>query len=78
MIAAKNAQEENMHAILYHRYGPPDVVEYTDVEKPSPGPDQALTLPPLFRLFSIKSSEEMHAAKPRPSGTSPPNPQDSF
>ena len=31
-----------MHAILYHRYGPPDVVEYTDVEKPSPGPDEAL------------------------------------
>ena len=31
-----------MHAILYHRYGPPDVVEYTDVEKPSPGPDEVL------------------------------------
>jgi NADPH:quinone reductase-like Zn-dependent oxidoreductase len=35
-------REGNMHAILYHRYGPPDVVEYTDVEKPSPGPDEAL------------------------------------
>ena len=31
-----------MHAILYHRYGSPDVVEYTDVEKPTPGPDEAL------------------------------------
>jgi NADPH:quinone reductase-like Zn-dependent oxidoreductase len=42
MIAAKNAQEGIMHAILYHRYGPPDTVEYTDVEKPSPGPEEAL------------------------------------
>jgi NADPH:quinone reductase-like Zn-dependent oxidoreductase len=30
------------HAILYHRYGPPDVIEYAEIKKPAPGPDEAL------------------------------------
>ena len=32
----------NTHAILYHRYGPPDVLEYADIEKPVPAADEAL------------------------------------
>src|SRR5260221_7071647 len=31
-----------MKAILYHRYGSPDVVEYTDVETPVPADDEVL------------------------------------
>ena len=42
MIAEKNAQEVNTHAILYHRYGSPDVLEYTNIEKPLPGADEVL------------------------------------
>ncbi len=42
MIARMNAQEGNTHAILYRRYGPPDVLEYTDIEKPSPAADEVL------------------------------------
>src|SRR5690554_8186223 len=31
-----------MKAAVYHRYGGPDVVEYSDVSIPSPGPDEVL------------------------------------
>jgi NADPH:quinone reductase-like Zn-dependent oxidoreductase len=31
-----------MKAIVYHRYGSPDVVECAEIEKPSPGDDQVL------------------------------------
>jgi NADPH:quinone reductase-like Zn-dependent oxidoreductase len=31
-----------MKAILYYRYGPPDVLKYEDVEKPSPGAKEVL------------------------------------
>src|SRR6476469_416553 len=31
-----------MTAILYTRWGPPDVLELHDTEKPAPGPDQVL------------------------------------
>lgn len=31
-----------MKAVLFHRYGGSDVLEYTDVERPAPGPGQVL------------------------------------
>ena len=31
-----------MHAIVYHRYGPPDLLEYSEIEKPSPAPGEVL------------------------------------
>ncbi len=31
-----------MQAIVYHRYGSPDVLEYTEIEKPVPAADQVL------------------------------------
>jgi NADPH:quinone reductase-like Zn-dependent oxidoreductase len=31
-----------MQAIVYHRYGTPDVLEYTEIEKPIPAADQVL------------------------------------
>lgn len=33
-----------MHAIHYHRYGAPDVLECTEIEKPAPGSDEVLIL----------------------------------
>ena len=31
-----------MHAIVYHRYGTPDVLEYREIEKPAPGAGEVL------------------------------------
>lgn len=31
-----------MHAIVYHRYGTPDVLEFQEIEKPTPGPAEVL------------------------------------
>ena len=31
-----------MHAILYHRYGPPDILEHTETDKPLPDKNQVL------------------------------------
>ncbi|KAA6457254.1 NAD(P)-dependent alcohol dehydrogenase [Acidobacteria bacterium AB60] len=31
-----------MHAIVYHRYGTPDVLEFADVERPAPGAGEVL------------------------------------
>jgi NADPH:quinone reductase-like Zn-dependent oxidoreductase len=34
--------EAATHAILYHRYGSPDVLEYAEIEKPAPRADEVL------------------------------------
>src|SRR5881409_1144918 len=31
-----------MKAIVYHQYGPPDVLRYEDLDKPSPGDQEVL------------------------------------
>jgi NADPH2:quinone reductase len=31
-----------MHAVLFERYGGPEVLDYREVDDPSPGPDQVL------------------------------------
>lgn len=31
-----------MHAITYHRYGPPEVIEYAEIDKPAPAENQVL------------------------------------
>jgi NADPH:quinone reductase-like Zn-dependent oxidoreductase len=35
-------ERDSMKAIAYYRYGPPDVLEYVDLEKPVPGDDEVL------------------------------------
>lgn len=57
------AQEGNTHAILYHHYGPPDVLEYTDVEKPSPAADEVLI---RVRAASV-NPYDWHFLRGRPS-----------
>lgn len=37
-----NADAELMKAVVYRCYGSPEVLEYTDVEKPTPGQDEVL------------------------------------
>ena len=31
-----------MHAVVYHRYGPPEVLDFCDIEKPTPAADEVL------------------------------------
>lgn len=38
----RKAWEATTHAILYHRYGSPDVLEYAEIEKPTPRADEVL------------------------------------
>jgi NADPH:quinone reductase-like Zn-dependent oxidoreductase len=46
-----------MKAIVYHRYGSPDVLQYEEVEKPTPGVDEVLikiraaSVNPVDRIF---------------------------
>jgi NADPH:quinone reductase-like Zn-dependent oxidoreductase len=37
-----NEQEDMMKAVLYRRYGDSDVLEYGDIERPTPGPGQVV------------------------------------
>jgi NADPH:quinone reductase-like Zn-dependent oxidoreductase len=51
-----------MKAILYHRYGSPDVLEYVDVDRPSPGDDEVLI---RVRAASLNAAD-MHTIRATP------------
>ena len=44
-----SAKARNIHAVMMRRYGPPSVLEYTEISLPAIGPDD-------FRIRSIASA----------------------
>ena len=50
-----------MHAIVYHHYGTPDVLEFSDIEMPVPAVGEVLI---WVRAASVKSSEPARAPSP--------------
>jgi NADPH:quinone reductase-like Zn-dependent oxidoreductase len=49
-----------MKAIVYHNYGPPDVLSYTETEKPIPTDDQVLI---KVRAASVNTLDRMHEGR---------------